>query len=130
MRPMGCILDTYAWIEYFDGSEMGKKIKNKIENDDNNMTPTVVLAEMKKRYTDWGRSDFEDKLEFIRSKSIIEPLNERIAVEAGYIRSTGTVTGMGIVDCVLLALSRLSRMKVLTGDEHFKDLQEADYFGD
>jgi len=126
---MVLIVDTYAWIEYFKGSEAGKIIKEKIEGR-GNITPTIVLAEMKKRFTDWGRSDFEEKLDFIHSTSAIVPLDEQTAIEAGRIRSTIGVQGISIVDCILLATSRLYGMKVLTGDEHFKNLSEADYFGE
>jgi len=124
---MGSIIDTYAWIEYFRGSDAGKRIKEKIEGD-GNITPTIVLAEIKKHFTDKGRSDFDNKLEFIRSKSTIIPLDEEIAVEAGQIRSEIDVEGIGMVDCILLATSQRYEIKVLTGDQHFKNRPEADYF--
>lgn len=126
---MGSIIDTYAWIEYFRGEDRDKKLQEKIEEGEN-ITPTIVLAELRKRFTDLGRNDFEDKLNFIRSQSTILPIDESIAIEAGRIRATIEIEGIGLVDCILLAVSRLYGVKVLTGDRHFKNLPEAEYFGD
>ncbi len=126
---MALVLDTYAWIEYFKGSKAGRKIRRKIEGQ-RNITPTVVLAEMNKRYTDMERTDFYERLTFIHSRSLILPLDERTAISAGHIRSKIGVKDMGLVDCVLLAVARHYNVKVLTGDGHFKDIAEADYFGE
>ncbi len=125
-QRLGELIDLIGTIGLGDREN---KIKDKIEAG-GNITPTIVLAEMKKRFTDWGRNDFDEKLDFIRSKSVILPLDDTTAIEAGRIRSTIGVHGMGIVDCILLAASRLYGMKVLTGDPHFKNLREADYIGE
>jgi len=125
---MPCIVDTHAWVEYFRGTAKGKSIKDKIESGDN-MTPTIVLAELKRKFTEWHRRDFEDRLEFIRENSQIIDLDEQTAILAGELRAQKPVPNMGLVDCILLALSRIYSIKVLTGDEHFKTLSEAEFIG-
>jgi len=125
---MPYIVDTYAWVEYFRGTSKGKSVKDKIESGDN-VTPTIVLAELKRKFTEWRRLDFEDKLEFIRENSLILDLDEQAAILAGEIRAQKLVPNMGLVDCILLALSRIYSIKVLTGDEHFKTLSEAEFMG-
>jgi predicted nucleic acid-binding protein len=50
----------------------------------------------------------------------------QIAIAAGTIR-TGQKkkgNGMGAVDCMILATARIHNLKVLTGDMHFKGLEE------
>ena len=121
------VVDTYAWIEYFRGSNFGRAIKEEIEQNDN-LTPTIVIAEISKVFTDLGRKDLEEKLDFIRSKSNVVDLDEATAISAGCIRSTMSHSGMGIVGCILLAVARSYSVKVLTGDKHFKNLKEAKYF--
>jgi len=64
--------------------------------------------------------NFETDLDFIRSKSIIVSLDEVTAIMAGKIRATIYVEGIGIADCILLALARNTRNKLLTGDAHLK----------
>lgn len=120
------VIDTYAWIEYFRGSELGKEVKPIIDNG-GNITPTIVLAEMKKRFVEWKRDDFEEKLGFIKSKTEILPLDEETAILSGEIRATIGIESMGLVDCILLAVARTYGAKVLTSDEHFRHLEEAEF---
>lgn len=123
------IIDTWAWMEYFRGSDIGTRAKPQIENS-NNITPTIVLAEMSQKFKQLGRSDLPEKLRFIRQRSMILPLDESIALLAGEIRANVPVQGMGLVDCILLAASRLYSAKVVTGDPHFRGLAEAEFIGD
>lgn len=126
---MPYIVDTWAWTEYFEGTNKGISIKDKIEAGDN-ITPSIVLAELKRKFVEWHRQDFDDKLEFIKGNSQVVDLDEEVAIMAGEIRAQKPVPNMGLVDCILLALARKFNMKVLTGDEHFKTLSEAEYIGD
>jgi predicted nucleic acid-binding protein len=123
------IIDTWAWAEYFRGSEIGNRAKTHIENS-NNITPTIVLAEMSQKFKEWGRTDFPEKLDFIRRRSTIVALDKPTAVLAGEIRADVPVQGMGMIDCILLAASRVYDAKVVTGDPHFRDLIEAEFIGD
>lgn len=126
---MPYIVDTYAWLEYFRGTSTGMSIKDKIEAGDN-ITPTIVLAELKRKFVEWRRQDFDDKLAFIQENSQIVGLDGELAIMAGEIRAQKPVPNMGLVDCILLALARKFNVKVLTGDKHFKTLSEAEYIGD
>jgi predicted nucleic acid-binding protein len=40
------LIDSYAWIEYFIGSEAGEKVKPIIEDLEEKLTPTICLAEI------------------------------------------------------------------------------------
>jgi predicted nucleic acid-binding protein len=123
------IIDTYAWVDYFRGAVHSPRLKEIIEAGDN-LTPTIVLAELKRKYTSERFEDFEDDLRFIRTKTEILPLDEETAILAGEIRAKIAKKGMGIVDCILIAVARLRGAKVLTGDEHFKGLPEAEFIAE
>lgn len=125
---MRYIIDTFAWIEYFKGTAIGTKIRDIIESGEN-VTPTIVLAELKNKFVEWKRTDFDEKLLFIKSNSEVIPLDEDVAILSGEIRATINIKGIGLIDCILIAMSRLYDLKVLTGDPHFKDLDEAEYLG-
>ncbi len=101
---MRYIIDTFAWVEYFKGTEIGVKIKDLIESGEN-VTPTIVLAELKKKFTEWNRIDFDKKLLFIKSNSEIIPLDEDVAISSGEIRATIDIAGIGLADCILIAMS-------------------------
>jgi predicted nucleic acid-binding protein len=119
------IIDSYAWIEYFRGSKAGEVAREYIECG-GAMTPTIVLAELSDKYRR-QMQELEEDLFFIKSKSHIIPLSEEIAVDAGRINASmkKTIPGWGMADSIVLATARKNNAKVVTGDEHFKNLEEA-----
>ena len=123
---MTFVIDTSAWIEYFRGTVEGKKALPIIESS-NSVTPTIVLAEMRKKFVEWGRQDFETVSNFIDQHSNVVELDKATAILAGEIRATTNVQGIGLVDCILLAVSRTLGCKVLTNDSDFSTMPEAAY---
>ena len=51
---MKIVIDSYAWIEHFLGSEKGCKIDNILESADEVYTPDTVLAEVARKYVREG----------------------------------------------------------------------------
>ena len=45
------VFDTYAWVEYFAGSEKGSVVKSLIDSKEEIITPTISLAEIKNKTT-------------------------------------------------------------------------------
>jgi predicted nucleic acid-binding protein len=123
------VIDTFAWIEYFSGSEKGERARRYIEGD-GAMTPTIVVAELTDKYVREGASPRE-RLKFIRSRSTILPLDDETAELAGTLSADRRreVKGWGLVDSVVLATARIRGAKVVTGDEHFRGLDEAIMLG-
>jgi predicted nucleic acid-binding protein len=123
------IIDTYAWIEYFKASEMGKAAKGFIESE-HSITPTIVVSEISRKL----RKDIElgnetregrvKRLEFIRATSRILDLDFEIAIEAGGISEELKVEakGWGLADSIVLCTARSLKGTVVTGDEHFRRL--------
>ncbi|MEM2194869.1 MAG: type II toxin-antitoxin system VapC family toxin [Candidatus Methanomethylicia archaeon] len=124
------IIDSYAWMEYFIGSRRGYTAKDYIEKRDS-ATPTIVVAEISRkllnevlagRETVTGR---EDKLDFIKTSTLIVDLTEEIARLAGEIdiERRRIVKGWGLADSIILATARRENAKIITGDKHFIDLK-------
>ncbi len=88
------------------------------------MTPALVVAELTDKYLREKLNPAE-RLLFIRTKSTIPVLDDQLAEAAGRINAErrAKVNGWGIVDSVILATARERRLKVVTGDEHFRDLK-------
>ena len=84
------IIDSYAWIEYFKGSEEGKVARKFIESTAS-LLPTMVIAEVYNkllREVEAGRETkegAEKKLSFMISESSIVDLNLQIAKNAAVI---------------------------------------------
>ncbi len=85
-----------------------------------------MLAEFTDKYAR-EKLDPKDRLRFVKTVSALAPLDEETAELAGNISAERRpqVKGWGLVDSVVLATARLRKMRVVTGDEHFRGLDEA-----
>jgi len=125
------VIDAYAWIEYFKASRSGEVAKKYIEGEDA-VTPTVVIAEISRkllREIEAGNETREGRLkrlEFIKASSQIVELDFEIAAKAGEIDidMKRKVKGWGLADSIILCTARTVKGKVITGDEHFRGLDE------
>ena len=118
------VVDAYAWIEFFRGSTLGEKLLNLFEKAEL-ITPSMVIAELSFKYAK-EKIDFATRLNFIKTKSKISFLDDKLASAAGKIRyARRSITGWGIADSIILATAKLFNAKILTGDEHFRDLKES-----
>ena len=108
---------------------MGERAKSYIDGGET-ITPTIVIAEITDKYTR-EKMNPEERLKFMRTKSTILTLDDEIAEVAGTIspERRAKVKGWGLVDSIVLATAREKGAKVVTGDEHFKDLHEAIMIG-
>ena len=125
------VIDSYAWIEYFRASKSGEVAKRYIENADS-VTPTIVVSEISRKLqkeielgdeTDEGRLK---RLEFISATSQVVYLDFELAVTAGKtdLEMKKKAKGWGLADSIVLCTARNLNGKVVTGDEHFRGLEE------
>ena len=118
------VIDAYAWIEFFRGSQQGKKLADLL-NKEELITPSMVIAELSFKYAK-EKIDFINRFNFIKTKSKICPLDSNLASIAGKIRYIRKhINGWGIADSIILATAKLFKANILTGDEHFRDLKES-----
>jgi predicted nucleic acid-binding protein len=120
------LIDSFAWIEYFMGTEIGEEVKEVVESNVQLYTSPIVIAEIysKSLRTD-GRA--EERRNFIVKRCVVIPINEEIAVKAAKIHAEAkkTMEDFGLADAFVLASARYINVKVLTGDPHFKDYSES-----
>ena len=125
------VIDAYAWIEYFRASDYGKVAKEYVESADS-VTPSIVVAEVSRKLqkeieigneTPDGRLK---RLDFINATSQIVELDFELAVIAGKTDCDmkKKEKGWGLADSIVLCTARSMKGKVVTGDEHFRDLKE------
>lgn len=120
---MVIVFDTFAWIEYFLDTKNAKTIENYLENDDV-ITPSIVLLELSYK-ADNENWDFKKFLRFIKVKSRILGFNEVFVLRFSEIYNNvkKQVRGIGIADCIILTTAKLNNAKILTGDPHFKNME-------
>jgi predicted nucleic acid-binding protein len=126
-----CIIDAYAWIEYFKASKFGEKAKKYIEGKDA-VTPTIVIAEVNRKLQkeiNLGNETSEGRLkrlEFIKATSQIADLDFETAVEAGKtnLDMNKKAKGWALADSIILCTAQNEKGKVVAGDEHFRNIAE------
>lgn len=130
---MNLVVDSYAWVELFIGSEKGKKVRQLILEAGEVRTPDIVLAEIGRKYR---RERVEEKsvksrLETISSSTLVTPINTEVALMAGraYLELVDKAKrekrgSPSLFDAIILATAREYNSRVITGDQHFEGLPE------
>ncbi len=124
------VVDSWAWIEYFDGSEAGGKIRKYIEDEKNAVfTSSVTVAEVVSKFLR-KRMDPHQAFNGINIMSKIIPADAELAVFSGELHAEikQSVRDFGLADSFVLATAKKQNAKILTGDPHFKGFKEAVLF--
>lgn len=122
------LIDSWAWIEFYAGSEAGEKVKAYVMDEDQDIIiSTINLAEI---YQVALRS-FDEKTADARRRALknrcnIISVDEEIAVMAARIKHD---LKWGLGDALIYATAKREGAKVLTGDLHFKGLSDVIYLG-
>lgn len=75
------VIDSYAWIEYFRGTESGRRARRSVESE-TAATSAVSLAEMKEKYLREKWQTFEEDIAFITSKTSVANVDRETALLA------------------------------------------------
>ena len=120
------VIDAYAWIEYLDGSNSGKKVATIIENNDDIFTCAITLGEVVSKVARMGK-DAKIAYDVLLSNSQIIPVDEELSLQAGLIHCEMRKTSkdFGLADAYILATARKIKSKIITGDPHFQGIKEA-----
>jgi predicted nucleic acid-binding protein len=123
---MKYVIDSYAWLVYFMGTETDEKTKAIIESSEEKITPTICLTEVyAKTLKVAGKELAEKQRTFIKEKSALAPLDEPTAIEAAKIQNKmkKEIDGWGLADSIVYATGLIKGADVVTGDEHFRKLK-------
>jgi predicted nucleic acid-binding protein len=120
------VIDAYAWIEYLDGTDAGRKVTETLENNDDIYTCAVTLAEVVSKVARIGK-DAKVAYDVLLSNSQVVIVDEELSFQAGLLHCEmrKTAKDFGLADAYVLATARRLKSKILTGDPHFKRLKEA-----
>jgi uncharacterized protein len=115
--------DTYAWVEYFNGTAKGKKVARHVESTEEIVISAACIAELKVKY-EREQVDAQPILQFVRLRSIITPVDETIALLAAEYRLK---QGLYIMDALMYATARHHQTTLVTGDKHFENLAHIEF---
>ena len=119
------LLDTYAWVEYFVGSEEGQIGRELVESEKIS-TSIICIAELSnKYYRESLLEEWKDRYKFIISKSNIIHLTMEIVKEAGprkwKLRENSD--DVGLADAIIIETAIQGGFTVVSGDPYFKDIE-------
>ena len=120
------IIDASAWVEYFEGSQIGEKVKNIVESTENSIyTNVITIAELSSFFKRKNRN-FSEAKKSLLSLSVISELNTDFAEDAGvlYIELKKERTSISLVDSIVFLNGKKLNAKIVTKDEDFRGLKE------
>jgi len=120
------VIDSHAWIEYFRGTERGRKARAYVEGN-SAATSALTLAELKQKYLRERWPSFDEDLAFITTRTTLALVDRAVALLAGEInlKRKEIQKDWGMADSVILATARSASAKVVSGDRHFAGLADA-----
>jgi|SRR3989344_5427755 len=124
---MKYIIDSYAWVEYLEGSKLGEKVREIINDKDKeifslNLTIAEIVSKVKRK-----KGNTDTAYNAIVANSKIKEITPSIARRAGLFHAEirAKIKNFGLADALILILAREIDAKILTSDEHFRGFKEA-----
>jgi predicted nucleic acid-binding protein len=121
------IIDSWAWLEYLEGSAAGRKVRDRIVDNRNEIfTHVVSIAEVISRVRR-GDKDADAAWKAIVTNSKVVGISETDAKEVGLLHAKikSESPNFGLADAFVLAAARKLGGKVLTGDPDFAGIGDA-----
>jgi predicted nucleic acid-binding protein len=120
------VVDSYAWIEYLDGTEIGRKVSDLIKENNQVFTCVLTIAEVVSKAARKGK-DAKIAYDVITNNSKVINADEELSLQAGLLHCEmrKSLKDFGLADAYVLATARKLKSKVLTGDMHFKNVKDA-----
>jgi predicted nucleic acid-binding protein len=120
------LLDTSAWVEFFEGTDKGKRVKTVLEQD-KCYTSMVSLAEV----TNWSLKENKETaflIDTITKLSTVINIDNEIAVLAGRLNFERKQRNKkwGMLDSLILATGMVYNLKLLAKDPDYKDLPDVE----
>jgi len=120
-------------VEYALDGPRAEMVKNELEKADEVFTPATVIAELKESMLRHKiQVDIVAKIiDFIKARTTMVDIDLTISGLAGEInfQNKKLIRDWGMLDSMVLAVSRAKKGRVLTVDPHFKNLKNVIYFG-
>lgn len=124
---MTVLLDSWCWIEYFDGTKAGKKVSEYIKGEDTIFISVINLAEVYKHYlSTHTEKEADDFIYFMLQRCFIIPVEPETALNAAKLDYKKK---WGLGDSLIYATAKSHNLKLVSGDPHFKKEKDLVYLG-
>lgn len=113
------VVDTSVWIEWLVGSDLGKRLADRIPERGQCLVPTIVQLELAKWLTREVSEEAADQMIAYTQRCIVVPLDTRIALLAADLHRQHR---LATADAIVYATAREHGADLLTCDAHFDGL--------
>jgi len=124
------VVDSWAWLEYLDGTPTGARVRDVVEKDREIFTTAASLAEVVSVAKRRGKDHGEAATRVLSLSKFVSP-DSQDAMEAGGLHAATKEKSrnFSLADAFALQLARKKSARVLTGDPDFKGIKEAELIG-
>ncbi|MEK6906452.1 MAG: PIN domain-containing protein [Nanoarchaeota archaeon] len=124
---MSHIIDSSAWVEYLNGSEVGKKVSKILEKEKDIYIISIILSEVI-RYVKRKKGNVELAYEALIKNSRLIEITPRIAKEAGimHFEMREKSKDFPLADALIICTAKSFKSKIITKDSHFRKFKEAE----
>jgi predicted nucleic acid-binding protein len=126
-KKLTVLLDSWCWIEFANGSKIGKQIANYIDSDQMLFISVINLSEVYKKYLSETNEKHADKIvSLMMSRCFLIPIEAETALNAA---KTNHKKKWGLGDSLIYESAKAHKLQLVTGDPHFKKEKEVIYLG-
>src|SRR3989344_2517425 len=102
---MKLIIDSSAWIEYLNGSDLGRKVYSLLSKENKVYAIEIIIGEVISKIKRMGK-DYERAYEAILSNSAVINITPELAKKAGFLHADikASVPGFSLADAFIVTL--------------------------
>ncbi len=118
------LIDSWAWVAYLEGAKAGRKVKEEVDDESNEIfTHVVSIAEITSKVKRKGL-DVEIAWNAITTNSKVANVDKFDSKEVGLLHAKmkSRVPNFSLGDAFVLAAAKKLAARVLTGDPDFENV--------
>ncbi len=118
------LIDSWAWVEYLEGGKAGRKVKEEVDDEFNEIfTHVVSIAEITSKVKRKGL-DVEIAWNAITTNSKVANMDKFDSKEVGLLHAKmkSRAPNFSLGDAFVLAAAKKLAARVLTGDPDFENV--------
>ena len=122
---MTVLLDSWCWIEFFNGTKVGEKIAEYIDSSASLFVSVINLAEVyKQALTKRNEKDADEMVHIMMSRCFLLPGEPETPLNAAELNWQKK---WGLGDSLIYATAKAHKLQLVSGDPHFKEEKDIIY---
>lgn len=118
------VVDSSGWLEFFSGTEIGKRFVPLIQKKEELIVPTVTIYEVFKKTAQVSEEDALKAVALMNTGTVVD-LSQELAINAALLSHEHHLP---MADAMILATAQAFDAVLWTLDEHFKGIEGVKWF--